>query len=101
MGHGQVRSGDEDVSTDTPQEDVKGLSDEQRRALSVQVHGVFADPKADSAAVLEAYIGLMVLNETLFYTASGELGLHLSRAVDALRNTQQPVRRFLGQPREG
>lgn len=85
----------------TEQEQVKGLNDEDRRALSVQVMGVFADPKAESDAVLEAYIGYMVLNEKLFYTASGELGLHLSRAVDALRNTQQPVRRFLGQPREG
>lgn len=78
----------------------KGLNDEERRALANQVMATFADPKADSAAVLEAYIGYMVLNETLFYTASGELGLHLSRAVDSLRNTQQPVRRFLGMPRQ-
>ena len=88
------------MTEETPQEEVKGLTDEQRRALANQVMATFADPKADSAAVLEAYIGYMVLNEKLFYTASGELGLHLSRAVDSLRNTQQPVRRFLGMPRE-
>lgn len=76
------------------------MNDEQRRALSNQVHATFADPNADSAAVLEAYIGHMVLNDLLFYTASGELGLHLSRAVEALRNTQQPVRRFLGMPKQ-
>ena len=34
------------MSEDTPQEEVKGLSDEDRRALSVQVHAVFADPAA-------------------------------------------------------
>lgn len=82
-----------------PQEG-SGLNDEQRRALATQVMGVFADPNADSAAVLEAYIGHMVLNDVLFYTASGELGLHLQRAVESLRNTQQPVRRFLGMPRQ-
>lgn len=88
--------------TDQPAEqEATGLNDEQRRALANQVHATFADPNADSAAVLEAYIGHMVLNDLLFYTASGELGLHLSRAVEALRNTQQPVRRFLGMPREG
>ncbi len=83
---------------ETPQEG-NGLDDEQRRALAVQVMGVFANPGATSADVLEAYIGYMVLNDTLFYTASGELGLHLTRAVESLRNTQQPTRRFLGMPR--
>lgn len=84
---------------ETPQEEGQGLNDEQRRALAVQVMGVFANPNAASADVLEAYIGYMVLNDTLFYTATGELGLHLSRAVESLRNTQQPTRRFLGMPR--
>lgn len=77
-----------------------GLNDEQRRALASQVHTTFANPNADSSAVLEAYIGHLVLNDVLFYTASGELGVHLQRAVESLRSTQQPVRRFLGMPRE-
>lgn len=81
-------------------EEPKGLSDEDRRALATQIMATFADPSADSAAVLEAYIGYMVLNDVLFYTASGELGLHLQRAVESLRNTQQPTRRFLGMPKQ-
>lgn len=78
---------------------MKQLTDEDRRALSTQVHATFANPNASSADVLEAYIGYLVLNDNLFYTATGELGVHLSAAVDSLRNTQQPRRRFLGMPR--
>ncbi len=76
------------------------LTDEDRRALANQVYTTFADPNADSAAVLEAYIGHMILTGQYFYTATGELGVHLSAAVASLRNTQQPKRRFLGMPRQ-
>lgn len=84
----------------TESEQPAGLNDEQRRALAHQVHATFSNPNATSADVLEAYIGYMVLNDSLFYTATGELGVHLQRAVESLRNTQQPVRRFLGMPKE-
>lgn len=86
--------------TDQQQQEPAGLNDEQRRALAHQVHATFGNPSATSADVLEAYIGHLVLNDVLFYTASGELGVHLQRAVESLRNTQQPVRRFLGQPKD-
>lgn len=84
----------------TESEQTAGLNDEQRRALSHQVFATFSNPGAESADVLEAYIGYMVLNDQLFYTASGELGVHLQRAVESLRSTQQPKRRFLGMPKE-
>lgn len=76
------------------------LSDEDRRALARQVHEVFANPGANSADVVEAYIGHLALNEKIFYTASGELGVHLARAVEALRNAPVNHRRFLGMPRD-
>lgn len=77
------------------------LSDDDRRALAQQVNATFADPNADSATVLEAYLGYMVLNEMMFYTASGELGVHLSAAVAALRdNPAKTPRRFLGMPND-
>lgn len=77
-----------------------GLNDEDRRALARQVHEVFANPKASSADVVEAYIGYLALNEQMFYTASGELGVHLARAVEALRKNSSPIRRFLGMPKD-
>jgi hypothetical protein len=76
------------------------MDDETRRALACHVHSVLSNPNASSADVLEAYIGLLALNEKIIYTASGELGVHLSAAVDALRNAPQaPKRRYLGMPR--
>lgn len=88
-------------SEDEHQQAMALLTDEERRALSNQVHATFSNPNATSADVLEAFIGYMTLNSQYFYTASGELGVHLSAAVDSLRNTQQPKRRFLGMPQEG
>lgn len=87
------------MSEDQHQQEMKRLTDEDRRALANQVHATFSNPNATSADVLEAYIGYLVLNDVLFYTATGDLGLHLSRAVDSLRNTQQPKRRYLGMPK--
>jgi hypothetical protein len=78
----------------------QGLSDEDRRALARQIHEVFANPGANSADVVEAYIGHLALNDVMFYTASGELGVHLARAVEALRNNPSSTRRFLGMPKD-
>lgn len=75
------------------------LTDEDRRALAAFVHGVFANPNADPADVIEAYIGYLTLHNTIIYTASGELGVHLSVAVESLRKSYKPPRRFLGMPR--
>lgn len=77
----------------------KGMDDATRRALAAHVYGVFADPKASSADVLEAFIGQLALEDRIIYTASGELGVHLQSAVEALRNTTPVKRRFLGMPR--
>ena len=78
-----------------------GMDDETRRELACHVHGVFANPNATSAEVLEAYIGMLALNDRIIYTASGELGVHLSAAVEALRAVPaKPQGRFLGMPTE-
>jgi len=76
------------------------LTDEDRRALAAFVHGVFANPNAAPADVIEAYIGHLTLNNLIIYTASGELGVHLAAAVESLRKSYTPPRRFLGMPRD-
>ena len=83
-------------------EQAVGLDDESARALANQVMTTFANPNASTADVLEAYIGHMMLTNQTFYTASGELELHLTRAVEGLRSpSRAPTkRRFLGMPKD-
>lgn len=83
-------------------EQAVGLDDESARALANQVMTTFANPNASTADVLEAYIGHMMLTNQTFYTASGELALHLTRAVEGLRapNRVSPKRRYLGMPKD-
>ena len=80
---------------------VPQLDDEDKRALANQVYATIANPKATSADVLEAFIGHMILTNQYFYTATGELGVHLSAAVTALRE-RRPItpRRYLGMPKD-
>lgn len=85
--------------TAAPEEAPAQLSDEDRRALANQVYTTFANPKATHADVLEAFIGHMILTNQYLYTATGEMGVHLTAAVEALRNTNQTKRRFLGMPK--
>ena len=80
------------------------LTPQVRNAIAQQSNKVFADAEATSDQVLEAMIGYLTVNGVLFHTASGEIAVHLSNAVTALRaqrqNEESNTRRFLGQPKD-
>lgn len=73
-----------------------------RAAVAKQCNEVFADPAATTDQVLEAMKQHLVINSVSFWTASGDITLHLQRAVDALREAKpaRGIRRFLGMPSE-
>lgn len=78
------------------------LTTQMRNAIAQHANATFANPEATSDQVLEAMIGYLTINNVLFHTASGEIGVHLQAAVDAIRAQRQTEattqRRFLGQP---
>jgi hypothetical protein len=80
------------------------LTPQMRNAIAAQCNAVFANPNAQSDEVLEAMISYLTINSVSFYTASGEIALHLqagAQAIKAQRITEaQAKRRFLGMPKE-
>lgn len=69
--------------------------------IAADVYAVFADPNASSAEVLDALIGYLTMNNISFSTATGDIGVHLTAAIQALREMPSaPNRRFLGMPKD-
>lgn len=80
----------------------EGLPADIKMRIAADVYAVFADPKATSAEVLDALIGYLTMNNISFSTATGDIGVHLTAAIQALREMPSaPNRRFLGMPKNG